>query len=246
MTPAAIVTGGASGIGLAAAERLLDDGWPVAIIDADQDALDEAEDRFAGENAVFLAADITDEDEVAVAFDQAADALGPLGALVNAAGIRRDLLFEETSAELFRQLLDINLVGALIAAQAALERMADTLAIVNLSSVSALRANRGASAYGAARAGVKMLTEVMALELAGRGVRVNCVAPGPVDAPGAAGFDEQPSRVWLEHVPQNRFAAPAEIAAAIAFLLAPEAAHITGHTLVVDGGFSVAGILRED
>src|SRR5690606_23140211 len=123
----AIVTGGASGIGLAVVERLLGDGWPVAVVDVEAEALAEAEDRFSGETAVFISADVTDEDEVADAFDGAADALGPVGALVNSAGIAREALFEEMSAELFREILDINLVGSFIAARAALERRGDTL-----------------------------------------------------------------------------------------------------------------------
>lgn len=247
MTPVAIVTGGASGIGLAVAERLLDEGWSVAVLDADRVALAEAEDLLNGEEVLFLPADVTDEDEVAEAFDHAVDALGPLSALVNCAGIRREMPFEETSAELFRQILEVNLVGAFIAAEAALERMGDTLSIVNLASVSGLRANAGSTARGAAHAGVKMMTEVMALELATRGVRVNCVAPGLIEAPvGAFDEDEERRSAWLDRTPRRRAATPGEVAAAVIYLLSAEAGAVTGHTLVVDGGFSVAGILRAD
>ena len=154
MKHSAVVTGGASGIGLAVAERLLDDGWPVAIVDADADALARAEMSFSDENAIFLEADITDEDEVADVFDQTVDRLGLIGGLVNSAGIARDLSAEETSAELFREILDVNLVGSFICAKAALERMGATLSIVNMGSVSGLRANRGRVAYGASKAGV--------------------------------------------------------------------------------------------
>ncbi|MCT7373480.1 SDR family NAD(P)-dependent oxidoreductase [Chelativorans salis] len=247
MNPAAIITGGASGVGLAVAERLLDDGWYVAVVDSDRAALAEAEDLLAGEEAIFLAADVTDEDEVADAFDAAVGAQGLFAALVNCAGIRREAPFEETSAELFRQVLDINLAGAFIAAQAALARMGEGLSIVNLTSVSGLRANGGHAAYGASKAGVKLMSEVMAMELADRGVRVNCVAVGLVETSTAA-FDEdmERRRAWLEATPQRRAAEPRDIAAAVAYLLSPEAGFITGHTLVVDGGFSVAGLPRED
>ena len=247
MKHSAVVTGGASGIGLAVAERLLDDGWPVAIVDADADALARAEDSFSEENAIFLEADITDEDEVADVFDQTVDRLGLIGGLVNSAGIARDLSAEETSAELFREILDVNLVGSFICAKAALERMGATLSIVNLGSVSGLRANSGRVAYGASKAGVKLLSEVLALEYGNRGVRVNCVAPGPIQTPMIARLhSEEARRVWLGHVPQGRYGEPEEVAAAIAFLLSPEASYINGHTLAVDGGFLSTGILADD
>jgi NAD(P)-dependent dehydrogenase (short-subunit alcohol dehydrogenase family) len=245
MRLSAIVTGGASGIGLATVARLLDDGRPVAVIDADAEALAEAEDRFDGSDAVFLLADVTDEDEMADVFDQAVDFLGPVGALVTSAGIARDVPVERTSAELFRQVVDVNLVGSFIAARAALERMGDRLAIVTIGSVSGLRANDGRVAYGASKAAVRAMTEIMASELAPRGVRVNCVAPGPVETALVAGLHtDEDRRLWLDRVPQRRYAEPEEIAAAITFLLSPEASYINGHTLVVDGGFSIAGIRR--
>ncbi len=244
MKHSAVVTGGASGIGLAVVERLLDDGWPVAIVDADEDTLSRVEDSLSGENAIFLRADITDEDEVADVFDQTVDRLGLIGGLVNSAGIARDLSAEETSAELFREILDVNLVGSFICAKAALERMGATLSIVNMGSVSGIRANRGRAAYGASKAGVKLLSEVLALEYGNRGVRVNCVAPGPIQTPMVARLhSDQDRRIWLGHVPQGRYGEPEEVAAAIAFLLSPEASYINGHTLAVDGGFLSTGIL---
>ncbi|MGE0501505.1 MAG: SDR family NAD(P)-dependent oxidoreductase [Rhizobiaceae bacterium] len=244
MKHSAVVTGGASGIGLAVVERLLEDGWPVAVLDANAEALAEAEADIADDRATFLLADITDEEGVADAFDQVVDRLGLIGGLVNSAGIARDLPAAETTAELFREILDVNLVGSFICCRAALERMGGSLSIVNLASVSGLRANRGRAAYGASKAGVKLMSEVLALEFGARDVRVNCVAPGPIQTPMVARLHAPEDRqLWLGRLPQGRYGEPEEVAAAIAFLLSPEASYINGHTLAVDGGFLSAGIL---
>ncbi|MBS3648191.1 SDR family oxidoreductase [Pseudaminobacter sp. 19-2017] len=246
MRHSAVVTGGASGIGKAVVKRLLEDGWPVAVVDSDRAALAEAEAAFSDENAIFLLADVTDDDEIADVFDQAVDSLGLIGGLVNCSAMARDLPVEETSAEFLRQMLDVNLVGSFITSRAALERMGESLAIVNMASVSGMRADRGRAAYGASKAGLKLMSEVLALEYGPAGVRVNCVAPGHVETSGVSRlYAAEHRRSWLKGVPQGRYGEPEEIAAPVAFLLSPEASYINGHTLVVDGGFLSAGVLED-
>lgn len=237
MRQSAVVIGGASGVGLAVAERLIADGWPVAMIDGDGAALAAAEDAIGNDDVVFIEADPTDEDNVAEAFDQVVDSLGLIGGLVAVAGFGRLASAEDTSAEMLREALDVNLVGPFIAAKAALERMGASLSIVNVGTVAGLRAHRGQLAVAASQAGLKLMAEVLALEFGNRGVRVNAIAAGPTaaDAAGNGGIDRR-------HMPPGRLAEPEEIAAAIAFLLSPEASFVNGHTLAVDGGFIAAGL----
>lgn len=240
----AVITGGASGIGFAVAARLLDDGWSVAVLDRDSAALSRAEDMLGDDNTLFLEADVTDEEMVAELFDQVFDTMGPLAGLVNSAGVACDVPAMETGADLMRQVFDINVVGTFACMKAAVERMGEELAIVNIGSVSGLRANKGRIAYGASKAAVKMMSEVMALEHAGANIRVNCVAPGPVDTPLVSGLmDEDDRHTWHRYLPMRRFGRPEEAAAAVAYLMSEEAGFTTGHTLTVDGGFTAAGIL---
>jgi 3-oxoacyl-[acyl-carrier protein] reductase len=173
-----VVTGGASGIGEVTALALIDEGVAVTILDAGAEAVSRMEDRLAGEDILTLTCDVTDEEEVADCLSQAVDAFGPVTGLVNCAGIARDIPAEKTSAEIFRQILDVNLTGSFITCRACLDQMGDTLSIVNLSSASGIRANAGRVAYGASKAGVILMSQVLANEWGASGVRVNVVAPG--------------------------------------------------------------------
>jgi NAD(P)-dependent dehydrogenase (short-subunit alcohol dehydrogenase family) len=240
-----VVTGGASGIGLATAHALLDRGARVTVIDVGGEAVAAAEDRLDGEDIVFIRADVSDEEDMAEAFEDAAAEYGPVTGLVNAANILRVASVEDTSAELFRQIVDINLTGAFIACRAALDQMGDRLSIVNVASVSGIRASAGRVAYGASKAGIILMSQVMAVELGGNGIRVNAVAPGPIqtDAVTRQHSAEERAR-WTQMVPQCRYGQPEEVAAAILFLLSEEASYINGQVIAVDGGFTPAGLIR--
>lgn len=241
-----VVTGGASGIGEATVDLLVDEGLSVTILDASREAVVHAEERFEGEDVLVLACDVTDEEEVADAIAQGAAAYGPVTGLVNCAGIARDIPAEKTTVETFRQIVDVNLTGSFILCRAALDAMGDRLSIVNIASVSGIRANAGRVAYGASKAGVVLMSQVLANEWGGHGVRVNVVAPGPIDSPLIQRLHTQDDRkLWTSRTPMRRYGRAEEVAKAILFLLSDEASYINGHVLAVDGGFLGAGIIRD-
>ncbi|GAC1331551.1 MAG: SDR family oxidoreductase [Beijerinckiaceae bacterium] len=247
MNGTVIVTGAASGIGLACAEHQLALGWRVALIDRDGRALEEACWRLARpQEARAFSLDVTDEAAVEAAIDEAA-ALGPLRGLVNSAAIGADLPFAETSVAMFRKILDVNVIGSFVVARAALRAMRESGggSIVNLASVSGLRGNMGRTAYGASKGAIVTMTQVMAVELAAEKIRVNAIAPGPVETAMVRAMHTSVARqAWAGRVAQRRYGEPQEIARAIAFLLDEEqSSYVTGHVLAVDGGFLAAGIL---
>jgi NAD(P)-dependent dehydrogenase (short-subunit alcohol dehydrogenase family) len=247
----ALITGGASGIGLATAERLLAAGWKVAVADRDERALDAQRERLGGTQNVFLAQlDVTDEAAVQSAVAEVLDALGGLDGVVNSAGIAADVPALETPVDLFRRIMDVNVTGTFIVARAAAQVMKDRGggAIVNMASVSGLRGSKGRSAYGASKGGVIVLTQVLANDLARYGIRVNAVAPGPVDTPMVKAMHVDKDRaLWARHMPMRRYGEPGEIASVIEFLLdGTRSSFMTGEVVAVDGGFSGAGIIADE
>jgi len=240
-----LITGGASGIGLATARTAAAAGWRPYLIDLGQESLDAAcsELSHAGARGIFC--DVTNEDSVENAIREAAEG-HDLKAVVNSAGIGMDKPAVETEVSEFRRILDINLIGSFIVARAAARHWLErgrAGAIVNISSVSGLCGNKGRVAYGASKGGVNLMTLVMATELGRQGVRVNAVAPGPIDTPLARSVHTTDVRKqWHERVPQGRYGTPEEVADAVCFLISDAASYINGQILSVDGGFVNAGL----
>ena len=248
---AVFVTGGASGIGLAIVEAVLEKGWRAVIVDRDERSLDQSRAALAksGDQARFVALDIADEAAVIDEVERCEAEFGPITGLVNSAGIARDVPSLETSAELFRRILDVNIVGSFVISREIAKRMCGRQvgSIVNIASVSGIRGNVGRVAYGASKGGMITMTQVMAVELASLGVRVNAIAPGPIETPLVREVHTDQIRAeWIARVPQRRYGKPSEIASAALFLLDPmHSGFITGQTVCVDGGFTAAGLLGQ-
>jgi len=242
----AFVTGAARGIGLAAATRFLEDGWQVAMLDilgdtllAAADALDRAGDTLP------IEADVSDPEAVQDAVRQAHEHFGCIDALVNNAGIAVFKPMLDVTPEEWQRVLAVNLTGPFLMTQAVapIMRVHGGGAIVNITSISGLRASTLRVAYGTSKAGLAHLTKQQAAELAQYGIRVNAVAPGPVDTAMAKAVHTLEIRAdYHDHIPLNRYGLESELANAICFLCSDQASYITGQVLAVDGGFDAAGV----
>ncbi|HZQ30710.1 MAG TPA: SDR family oxidoreductase [Mycobacterium sp.] len=227
----ALVIGGASGIGWAVAKGLAADGCRVTVADLNADgAAARAKELGAGDAAV----DVTDEASVATLFEK----IGPLDVVVNTAGIGGVGRITEMPVDQFRAVVDVCLIGGFIVTKHAGRHLRDGGALVNLTSLNARLAAPGMSSYCAAKAGLAMLTQVAALELAPRGIRVNAVSPGFVDTPLTEGVKLVPGTLeeYVENTPLGRVGTPDDVAAAVLFLCSPKASWLTGEVLDLNGG----------
>jgi len=242
----ALVTGAARGIGLAVARRFLDDGWRVALLDVLGEAL---RDAVAGldraDDTLALTADVADPDAVLFSVQRALERFGRIDALVNNAGIAVFKPMLEVTHEEWQRVLAVNLTGPFLMTQAVAPIMREqgAGAIVNVTSISGLRASTLRVAYGTSKAALAHLTRQQAVELAQYGIRVNAVAPGPVDTAMAKAVHTPAIRAdYRDHIPLERYGLERELADAVFFLCSERAAYITGQELAVDGGFDAAGV----
>lgn len=239
----AVVTGGGSGIGRACALRLAEAGAAVFIVGRRSEPLSETVQmvRQTGGQAEMLAADLRQPAAAAEVVETALAAFGRLDVLVNNAGIAGPArAVDEIDDELWNEVLDGNLGITFRMCRAALGRMADGGAIVNVASIAGLVGMPGLSVYGIAKAGVVALTRSIAAEFGSRGIRCNCLCPGPIDtAMSAAVLDRPQGRAVLEgRIPLGRIGTPEEIARTILFLVGEESGYITGAVLTADGGLT--------
>lgn len=239
----ALITGAARGIGLATAQGLLAEGWQVALLDRDGAELT----KVAAEHpeALAIEADVSRPEDVARALAEVTDRFGALDGLVNNAGVADFGPIRDTTFERWRRVMETNLDGPFLMTQAFTDLLAAQGggAVVNITSISGLRASTLRVAYGTSKAALAQLTLQQAVELGELGIRVNAVAPGPV-ATKLAMAVHSPEIIAAYHdaLPLNRYGTEAEIAAAVTFLLSDKASFITGQILAADGGFEATGI----
>lgn len=244
----ALITGAARGIGRATARAFAREGAHVVIADLNLDGARDAVSELTskGGKASALAVNVADPASIATMFADIDRVHGKLYALVNNAGVGGNTLFLDTTLEEWERIIKINLTGAFLVAQGAARLMARSGGgrIVNIASLSGQRGGTGRSAYGAAKAGLELLTKVMAVELPEHGINVNAIAPGPIETEMAKFAHDKATRSAYEYlVPMHRYGTPEEIADAAVFLCSDESRYVNGHTLNVDGGFLGAGLM---
>ena len=242
-TKVAVISGAARGIGLATSQRFLEKGWRLGLLDIDGDTLEHSTANLA--NVITVTCDVAIPEQVQAAINRIVTSFGRIDALVNNAGTAVFKPLLETTYEEWQRVIDVNLSGPFLCSQACAPAMIQQGggSIVNITSISGLRASTLRVAYGTSKAGLMHLTKQQAAELGEVGIRVNAVSPGPVDTAMAKAVHSPAIRAdYHDAIPLNRYGLEQEIAEVIWFLCSDRASYITGQTLAVDGGFDATGI----
>lgn len=244
----AMVTGGAAGIGAAICGTLAAQGFAVVVADIDLDAAraHAASIDAAHGHAMAIGLDVAEAGSIEAAFAGIERTYGRCDVLVNNAGIAGVASFLDLPLDVWSRVIATNVTGPMLCGQhgARLMKANGWGRIVNIASISGVRASAGRTAYGTSKAALIGLTRQMAVELAGAGITANCVAPGPVETPLTRDHHSAETREsYRRTVPMRRYGDPSDIAETVAFLCSERAGYITGHTVAVDGGFLAAGIL---
>lgn len=236
--PLALVTGGASGMGLATVERLARDGFRVVMVDRAAELVAQEAGRLAagGMAVEGRVLDLTDEPAVRALVQS----LGPITALVNNAGVFDERKFAEVSSDDFRRAYEVNLIAAATLTQEVARTMPEGGRIVNIASRAYLGA-RNHPHYVASKAAIVGYTRASAMELAPRGILVNAIAPGLIDTPILRALTPERLAAQLALQPTGKAGRPEDIAQAVSFLVSPQTGFITGQVLFVDGGKSLGG-----
>ncbi|WP_425071731.1 SDR family NAD(P)-dependent oxidoreductase [Sagittula sp. S175] len=238
----AIVTGAARGIGLATTDLFREMGWQVAMVDRDREELEKvAAER---DNILAVYRDVSNPQDVNSMVRETLDWGGRIDALVNNAGVAEFGPVADCTFEMWRRVMETNLDGVFLCTQACSPALQETSgAIVNIASISGLRASTLRVAYGTSKAAVIQLTKQHAAELGEHGVRVNCVAPGPVKTKlSVAVHSPEIIKAYHDAIPLNRYGSERELAEVICFLCSDKASYVSGQVVAVDGGFESTGV----